>query len=53
MSTAPHTPDAEIDKGDLFLDVYPPDASSTLAAEQSWGLNVASSPIDWQPLLQF
>lgn len=45
--------DAEIDKGDLFLDIQPPTASPALTAEQAWELNAAASPFDWQPLLQF
>ena len=61
MTTVNTTADALVEKGDLFLDVFPPETDQDRAlalknlalAEQSWALNVAASPIDWQPLLKF
>ena len=61
MSIVQNTINAEIDKGDLFLDIAPPDTDGDHAAalkhlalaEQAWAGSMASAPIDWTPFLQF
>ena len=52
MSTLHNTTDAEIDKGDLFLDIEPTTATAILNTDPLWAMNIADSPFDWKPLLR-
>ena len=52
MSTLHNTRDAEIDKGDLFLDSEPPASTAILNPHPLWAMSIADSPFDWRPLLK-
>jgi sulfonate transport system permease protein len=61
MSTLSNSAHAFKDKADLFVETETPGAladidslnTTALNTEYPWAFNIASSPIDWQPLLGF